>query len=453
MSTIKTYLVGGAVRDEMLGYPFSEKDWVVTGTTVENMLEQGYRKVGKDFPVFLHPKTNEEYALARTERKSGHGYHGFEIHAEPSVTLEEDLARRDLTINAMAQDENGNLIDPFNGAGDLEDKILRHVSPAFSEDPVRVLRVARFAARYHHLGFTIADETISLIRSMVEGGEIAHLVAERVWQEMYKALAEKHPQAFFHVLRETGALKVILPEVDVLYGIPNPPQWHPEIDTGIHTMMVLEQATKLSALPLVRFAALCHDLGKGVTPEKFWPKHRGHEETGVRIIKAVCRRMRIPKEFEHLACLGSRYHLHAHKAFELRPETIFKLLEALRKSEQERNADRVPDLATHHTHIHKQPKNHYFWWILAIAIVLSNGTYLLYKLTEKPQPQETVSKVVIESAQETATATQPRGNNEQQQDSKPAQAKESSKSGCFRNMENNWLGHYDYNAVVSGYVI
>jgi len=344
MSKIKQYLVGGAVRDDLLGYPYSEKDWVVTGATVQNMLEQGYRKVGKDFPVFLHPKTNEEYALARTERKSGHGYHGFEVFAEPSVTLEEDLSRRDLTINAIARDTDNNLVDPFNGARDIKNKILRHVSPAFAEDPVRILRVARFAARYHHLGFTIANETIALMQDMVIEGEVEHLVAERVWQEMNKALAEKDPHVFFDVLKQVGALKVILPELDVLYGIPNPEQWHPEIDTGIHTMMVLQQAAKLSPLPVVRFAALCHDLGKGVTPEKFWPKHRGHEEAGVKIIKQLCKRIRIPNDFQYLACLGSRYHLHAHKAFELRPQTLYKLFTAF-------DLFRRPELFSHYLDI------------------------------------------------------------------------------------------------------
>jgi len=328
MSNRKDYLVGGAVRDGLLDYPYSEKDWVVTGASAEDMLNDGFIKVGKDFPVFLHPQSKEEYALARTERKSGHGYHGFEIHADPSVTLEEDLSRRDLTINAMALDEDGQLFDPFNGSADLKKKKLRHISPAFAEDPVRVLRVARFAARYHHLGFSVADETMALMQQMVTDGEVNHLVAERVWQEMVKALTEKNPQIFISVLRDAGALKVIMPEIDVLFGIPNPVQWHPEIDTGIHTLMVLEQAAKLTDLPLVRFAALCHDLGKGVTAEKFWPKHRGHEEAGVNVIKRLCARLKTPKEFTHLACLGSRYHLHAHKAFELKPTTLLKLFQA-----------------------------------------------------------------------------------------------------------------------------
>ncbi len=325
---MKTYLVGGAVRDKLLNYPFIEKDWVVTGSSVQQMLALGFQQVGKDFPVFLHPQTKEEHALARTERKSGHGYHGFEVHTEPSVTLEQDLSRRDLTINAIAQDADGQLIDPFNGVQDIADKKLRHVSEAFTEDPVRILRLARFAARYHHLGFKVAEETLVLMKRMVSDGEVEHLVAERVWQEMVAALAEKDPTIFFEVLREVGALKVLLPEVDILFGIPNPEQWHPEIDTGIHSMMVLKQSAILSPLPLVRFAALCHDLGKGRTAKEFWPKHRGHEEAGVRVIEKLCARLKVPKEFRELACLGSRYHLHAHKAMELKPQTLLKLLEA-----------------------------------------------------------------------------------------------------------------------------
>ncbi|MFT5519650.1 MAG: tRNA nucleotidyltransferase (CCA-adding enzyme) [Enterobacterales bacterium] len=325
---MKTYLVGGAVRDKLLNYPFVEKDWVITGATVKEMLELGYQQVGKDFPVFLHPKTKDEHALARIERKSGHGYSGFEVDARPEVTLEEDLSRRDLTINAIAEDTEGNIIDPFNGVGDIEHKILRHVSNAFVEDPVRVLRLARFAARYHHLGFTIADETLNLMRTIVNDGELEHLVAERVWREMERALGEKNPEVFYEVLREVGALKVLLPEIDVLFGIPGPKKWHPEIDTGIHTMMVLVQAVKLSDLPLVRFAALCHDLGKGITPKELWPKHRGHEKAGIKIINSLCERLKIPREFRELACLGSEYHLHSHTALELKPKTLLNMMEA-----------------------------------------------------------------------------------------------------------------------------
>jgi len=325
---MQKYLVGGAVRDRLLNYPFFEKDWVITGATVKEMLDAGYQQVGKDFPVFLHPKTKDEHALARTERKSGHGYHGFDIEANPEVTLEQDLSRRDLTINAIAEDAQGHIIDPFNGVTDIKNRVLRHVSIAFVEDPLRILRVARFAARYHHLGFTIAEETLLLMRQIVADGEANHLVAERVWQEMVRALSEKNPAVFFEVLQQVGALKVLLPEIDVLFGIPNPANWHPEIDTGIHSMMVLEQAAKLSPLPLVRFAALCHDLGKGVTEEKYWPKHRGHEEAGVKVINKLCQRLKIPREFRELACLGSRYHLHSHKAFELKAQTLLKMMEA-----------------------------------------------------------------------------------------------------------------------------
>ena len=324
---MKTYLVGGAVRDKLLGYPYHEKDWVVTGATVKEMLDLGYQQVGKDFPVFLHPKTKEEHALARLERKSGHGYSGFEVDSAPSVTLEQDLSRRDLTINAIAEDESGKFIDPFNGASDVSNKILRHVSDAFIEDPVRVLRIARFSARYHHLGFTIAPETLELMRQIVTDGELDHLVAERVWKEMERALAEQSPAVFFEVLRSVGALKVLMPEIDVLYGIPNPAKWHPEIDTGIHTMMVLTQSAKLSELPLVRFAALCHDLGKGVTPEEYWPKHHGHEGSGIKVINKLCERMKVPREYRELACLGSEFHLHAHKVQELKSKTLLNMLE------------------------------------------------------------------------------------------------------------------------------
>jgi len=325
---MKIYRVGGAVRDKLLNYPYHENDWVITGATAKEMSDLGYTLVGKDLPVFLHPKSKEEYALARTERKSGHGYQGFEVQADPSVTIEDDLSRRDLTINAIAEDENGELIDPYNGQEDIKLKFLRHVSPAFIEDPVRILRIARFAARYHHLGFSIAEETLQLMQQIVDDGEVEHLVAERVWREIERALTEKNPEVFFEVLKSVGALKILLPEIDVLYGIPNPANWHPEIDTGIHTMMVLQQACKLNHKPLVRFAALCHDLGKGVTPEKYWPKHRGHEETGVKIIEKMCQRLKIPKDYKELACLGSRYHLHAHKAYELKPKTLLSLLEA-----------------------------------------------------------------------------------------------------------------------------
>lgn len=326
---MKTYLVGGAVRDEILGYPFKEKDWVVVGATIDDMLAAGYQQVGKDFPVFLHPETKEEHALARTERKTSAGYKGFEVHASPDVTLEEDLIRRDLTINAIAKDDQGELIDPFNGVDDINNKILRHVSDAFAEDPVRILRIARFMARYQHLGFSIAQETMALMKNMVASGEVDALVPERVWQEMQKALTEKTPSAFITALRECGALERIMPELDCLWGIPQPEVHHPEIDTGIHTLLVLQQACKLSEDPQVRFAALLHDLGKGTTPKNEWPRHIAHEARGAEIVKKVCQRLRIPNEYRDLAERTARLHLNYHRALELKPATVVKTLEQL----------------------------------------------------------------------------------------------------------------------------
>ena len=326
---MKTYLVGGAVRDEILNYPFKEKDWVVVGATADDMIAAGYQQVGKDFPVFLHPETKEEYALARTERKTAAGYKGFEVHASPDVSLEDDLIRRDLTINAIAKDENGEYIDPYHGIPDIKNKILRHVSDAFLEDPVRLLRIARFMARYAHLGFSIADETMDLMKQMVSAGEVDALVPERVWQETQKALSEKTPTAFITTLRDCGALARILPELERLWGVPQPAEHHPEIDTGIHTMLVLEQACKLSENPQVRFAALMHDLGKGTTPEKEWPSHIAHEARGAKIVLEVCKRLRIPNEYRDLAERTARFHLHYHRALELKPATIVKTLEQL----------------------------------------------------------------------------------------------------------------------------
>jgi len=323
------HLVGGAVRDALLGLPTADRDWVVTGATPAQMQDLGYRPVGKDFPVFLHPQSKEEYALARTERKSGHGYKGFVFNADPSVTLEEDLQRRDLTINAIAQDAQGRIIDPWGGVRDLQARVLRHVSPAFAEDPLRVLRVARFAARFAPLGFRVAPETLALMQQLGASGELAHLVAERVWQEMEKALREVAPAAFFRVLRDCGALQRILPEVDALFGVPQPAQHHPEIDTGVHVLMCLEQAARLSTDPVVRFATLVHDVGKGTTPPRFWPSHHGHEERGVALIAGLCERLRVPARFAALARLVSQYHTHCHRAMQLRPDTVLKLLEAL----------------------------------------------------------------------------------------------------------------------------
>jgi len=329
MTTMKVYLVGGAVRDKLLGLAVKDRDYVVVGATPEEMVTQGFKPVGADFPVFLHPQTKAEYALARTERKSGRGYKGFTVYAAPDVTLEEDLQRRDLTINAMAEDEAGNLIDPFHGADDLRAGKLRHVSAAFGEDPVRVLRVARFAARFKNRGFHVAEETYALMRQMVASGEVDHLVAERVWAEFERALGEATPSTFIEVLRACGALARLFPEIDALFGVPQPPEHHPEIDTGVHTLLVLEAAAHLSPDPCVRFAALTHDLGKGTTPKAELPKHIAHEERGAGLVRGLCQRLRAPNEYRDLAVLVARYHLHCHRALELRPSTLLETLEAL----------------------------------------------------------------------------------------------------------------------------
>jgi len=324
---MQVYLVGGAVRDGLLGLPVAERDWVVVGATREEMLRLRYREVGRDFPVFLHPETHEEYALARLERKTAPGYRGFEVRFGPEVTLEQDLGRRDLTINAIAQAADGSMIDPFGGRSDLDARILRHVSEAFVEDPVRVLRVARFAARYAPLGFTVAPETLTLMRELVARGELEALVAERVWQETDKALRSAEPAEFFEVLHACGALPVIFPELDALFGVPQPPQWHPEIDTGVHTLMVLQQAALLCADPAVRFAALVHDLGKGTTPPGEWPRHHGHEERGVGLIETLSERLKVPGDYRDLALIVARYHGIVHRARELRPATILDFFE------------------------------------------------------------------------------------------------------------------------------
>lgn len=327
---MQTYLVGGAVRDELLGLPVKERDWVVVGAHPDEMQAQGFVAVGRDFPVFLHPQTKEEYALARTERKTGPGYRGFVTRFSSDVTLEQDLERRDLTINAIAKDPNtGALVDPYGGQRDIDARVLRHVSDAFIEDPVRVLRVARFAARFASLGFTVAPETLALMQRIAASGELDALVPERVWQETERALAAAKPQLFFSVLRDAHALKIIFPEVDALFGVPQPEQWHPEIDTGVHTLMVLEQAAKLSGDPIVRFAALTHDLGKGVTPKEHWPKHHGHEAASVELLHALCDRLRVPNEYRDCAAAVARYHGHAHRALELRHATLLDLLENL----------------------------------------------------------------------------------------------------------------------------
>ena len=323
------YLVGGAVRDELLGLPVAERDWVVVGATPELLLKDGFRPVGKDFPVFLHPHTHEEYALARTERKTAPGYHGFQVHAAPDVTLEDDLRRRDLTINAMARDAEGRLIDPWNGACDLEQRWLRHVSPAFAEDPVRILRIARFSARYAPLGFRIAPETLDLMQRMVASGEVDHLVAERVWAETVRALDEAQPERFIQTLRDCGALARIFPELDRLFGVPQPPAHHPEVDTGVHTLMALAQAVRLGADPVTRFAVLMHDLGKGTTPPEEWPRHLTHEQRGAELVRVLSQRLRVPNMYRELGVLTARYHTHAHRALELRPKTLLNLLQGL----------------------------------------------------------------------------------------------------------------------------
>lgn len=325
---MKTYLVGGAVRDRLLGRTVTEKDWVVVGSSPEQMVANGFTPVGQDFPVFLHPQTKEEYALARTERKTGKGYGGFSFYCGEEVTLEDDLIRRDLTINAMAEDDDGNIIDPYHGQQDLADKFLRHVSPAFAEDPVRVLRIARFAARYHTLGFRVADETITLMKTMVANGEVNHLVAERIWKETERALGEPHPDIFIAVLRSCDALQRLFPEIDALFGVPQTAVHHPEIDTGIHTLMSLQQAVKLSPSTCVRFATLVHDLGKATTPPNEWPRHIAHEDRSLPLVKQLCERIAAPKDYKDLALMVAQWHTHCHRALELKPATLLKVLQS-----------------------------------------------------------------------------------------------------------------------------
>ena len=328
---MKVYLVGGAVRDQLLGLPVKDRDWIVVGAVPATLLSLGYQQVGKDFPVFINPKTKEEYALARTERKSSAGYTGFICDFSPTTTLEQDLIRRDLTINAMAQSEEGKIIDPYGGKQDLENRILRHISPAFSEDPLRVLRVARFAARYHSLGFKIASETLSLMTELAQSGELQHLTAERVWLETEKALNEKNPEIYFETLHKTGALRVLFPEINALYGVPNPAKHHPEVDSFVHTMLVLKQAVNLTEnnpilnKSAVRFAAICHDLGKALTPQNILPHHYGHEQAGIKPTRSLCKRLKVPSYFQELAELTCEFHTHIHKASELRAETVITL--------------------------------------------------------------------------------------------------------------------------------
>jgi tRNA nucleotidyltransferase (CCA-adding enzyme) len=326
---MEVYLVGGAVRDRLLGRPVHERDWVVVGATPEELERDGFEPVGREFPVFLHPKTHEEYALARVERKVGPGYRGFTTQFAPDVTLEDDLRRRDLTINAMAETPSGEIIDPYGGRRDLEARVLRHVSDAFVEDPVRILRVARFAARYAELGFRVADETLILMQRMTATGEVDALVPERVWKETERALGEPRPDVYFETLRSCGALAKIFPEIAALYGVPQPPRWHPEVDTGVHVMLVVRYAAEVGAPSVVRFAALTHDLGKALSPPAKWPSHHGHEEAGVPLIIDLCDRLKVPNEYRELAILTARHHANVHRAAEARPATLLKLLETV----------------------------------------------------------------------------------------------------------------------------
>ncbi|WP_318478836.1 multifunctional CCA addition/repair protein [Photobacterium leiognathi] len=340
---MQTYLVGGAVRDTLLGLTVTDKDWVVVGTTPEAMLAAGFEQIGSDFPVFLHPKTKQEHALARTERKSGHGYTGFVCYSAPDVTLEQDLLRRDLTINAIAQAPNGELIDPYHGQQDITDKVLRHVSPAFAEDPLRVLRVARFAARFAHLGFTVAPETMALMQEMVVSGELASLTPERVWKEWEKSLSSDDPQMFLTVLRQCGALAIVMPEIDALFGVPQPEKWHPEIDCGIHTLLVAKKAAELSADKTIRFAAQVHDLGKALSPKDDLPHHKMHCRDGIKPIKALCQRLRVPNEYRDLALLVCEQHTKIHHAEEMRADTFIKIFDQI---DAWRKPERVAQLAT-----------------------------------------------------------------------------------------------------------
>ena len=337
LSSLNCYLVGGAVRDQLLNNEIYDRDWVVVGSSVKEMLSLGFIQVGKDFPVFLHPKTKEEYALARTERKQGQGYTGFICNAQADVTLEDDLLRRDLTINAMALSNSGEIIDPYSGQQDLNNRILRHVSDAFIEDPLRVLRVARFATRFHQYNFTVAPETLALMKKISESGELSTLSGERIWQEMSRSLAEEHPDVFFQTLRDCGALNKIWPELDALWGIPNPVEHHPEVCSGVHTMMVLQQSVKLSSSINIRFAALCHDLGKTLSSKDSLPRHIGYEKSGLPLIEKICKKLKVPNKAKSLALKVCQFHLHCHRALELKPQsimTLFNHLDVWRKPEE-----------------------------------------------------------------------------------------------------------------------
>ncbi|KGD74784.1 tRNA nucleotidyl transferase [Tatumella morbirosei] len=326
---MKTYLVGGAVRDALLNLPVKDRDWVVVGATPEDLLSLGYQQAGRDFPVFLHPVSHEEYALARTERKAGHGYTGFTTCFSPEVTLPEDLQRRDLTINAMAQDSDGEIIDPWQGQQDLRQRLLRHVSPAFVEDPLRVLRVARFAARFAGQGFRVADPTLTLMKQLSDSGELQHLTAERVWKETEKALATDNPDVYFQVLRDCGALKVLFPELDNLFGVPAPVKWHPEIDTGVHSLMTLNMAARLTEDIAIRFAALFHDAGKALTPKQVWPSHPGHGAAGLPLVSALCQRLKVPNHVRELSLVITEYHDVIHTIQRQPPEKVIQLFDSI----------------------------------------------------------------------------------------------------------------------------
>ena len=394
--TMEIYLVGGAVRDSLLDLPVRDKDWVVVGSNAKLMKEQGYLQVGKGFPVFLHPQTKQEYALARTERKVGVGYLGFEFDASEFVTLEQDLLRRDLTINAIAESSDGQLIDPYNGRRDIKDKVLRHVSPAFAEDPLRVLRVAKFAARFARLGFTVAPETLKLMSNIVQSGEIDALVRERVWQEIEQTMGGPAPDVFITVLRDCGALKSILPEVDRLFGVPQPVKYHPEVDTGLHTLLSLQQAVKLTDDPVIRYATLVHDVGKGVTDKANWPSHHAHETLGLPLQADISKRLHVPNEFAKLAALVCEHHTKMHRIKELRPATLLKLIEAL---DGFRRPERVQKFllaceadARGRTGLEERdyPQNAYLTTILNELSQLDLGALLK---EEKPQnPQEFVQQ-------------------------------------------------------------
>lgn len=403
---MKIYQVGGAVRDELLGLPVKDKDYVVVGATPEQMTALGYRPVGKDFPVFLHPKTNEEYALARTERKTAKGYKGFQVYASPNVTLEEDLARRDLTINAIAKSEQGALTDPFNGQADIRNKILRHVSDAFIEDPVRILRTARFAARF--TDFTVADETMQLMQRMVQDGEVDALVPERVWQELARGLMEAKPSRMFAVLRESGALKRILPEVDRLWGVPQPPQHHPEIDTGMHVMMVVDYAASQDYSLPVRFAALTHDLGKGTTPKDVLPRHIGHEERSVNLLKEVSKRLRVPNDCKELAHIVAKFHGKVYRIDEMRPDTKVRFLQdtdAIRQPERFKEFLRACECDFHgRTGYEDRPVPHTAVWLKLLDAVMQVDAGAIAKQFSEPEKiKEAVFKARVEAVKSLTT--------------------------------------------------